>query len=250
MFYNNPDDWYLYVTIMGLDGPFKGTVFSIDEKDCFTFGRSPDCTASVPDDDTVSPLHFKIVVEPPVVWLKNCGNNSSVFLRHHHRMIWSHLRHSSAAPGETVSEYLNTALLRDKDYIRVCDYTFIIQIDMPSVCICCGGQLNSRYRAISKFVGDICYCMFCIYPDEDHLEGCDALEEYITAISPFIDSMKSREREMLMDNLLGQIARLVWLRGVFNNREFVEPDPDCGTILKEYKSVIRKIFGDEYYPFL
>jgi hypothetical protein len=246
--YNNPDDWYLYVNLMGLNGSFKDSVFSIDEEKCFTFGTSPDCTVSVPDDDTVSPLHFKIVVEPPVVWLNNCGKNSSVFLKHNH-MSWSHLG-KATAHGEIISEYQNSALLCDKDCIRVGDYNFLLQIDMPSVCICCGSQLNSRYRAISKFVGDIYYCMFCIYPDEDHLEGCDALEEYISAISIFIDSMKPREHKLLMDNLLGHIARLVWLRGIFNNRELVEPSPDCGIILQEYKSVIRKLFGDEYYPCL
>ncbi len=62
-----------------IEGPFNGSVFSIDETNSFTFGRAANCTLAVIDDDTIASLHFQIKVEQPVAWLRVFDCYSGVF---------------------------------------------------------------------------------------------------------------------------------------------------------------------------
>ncbi len=156
----NPYQWYLDVTLMALNGPFKGVVYSIDEKSEFVFGRDPECTLAVANDETISPRHFKIIVETPVVWLRDCGSDGGVFVKRQFDFWgllceWYHYGGPSAGKEEEAASCLNTFLLCDRDLIRLGDYMFLLRLDMPVTCIECGDSLAPHQKLVSEFVGDL-----------------------------------------------------------------------------------------------
>ena len=75
-----PYQWYMNVNLVVLNGPFKDSIYGIDEERNFTFGQSPECTLRI-NDEAVATVHFRIEVEQPVVRLIECSGSGGVFLK-------------------------------------------------------------------------------------------------------------------------------------------------------------------------
>ncbi len=43
---------------------------------------APECTITIADDESLAPFHFQIKVEPPVVWLVDCGSSFGAEVKH------------------------------------------------------------------------------------------------------------------------------------------------------------------------
>jgi hypothetical protein len=223
-----------------LNGPLAHEVYRIDEQHSFTFGRAPECTITVADDKTLAPFHFQIKVEPPLVWLVDCGSPFGVEVKHF-LMGWLTVGGTIKQVSGIDSIYHYSELLRDRDYIRVSEHKFLLTIDMPRVCIECGVELTLPQKAISKFVGDICYCPICSMPDPDMKdpEGLEELESYIESIGPYFSY---GDRARLFDFLNGHRARAIWLRGIFNNKDYIHIPPDYRKIHLELKALFSSYF--------
>ncbi len=213
-----PYEWYMNVNLVALNGPFKDSVYSIDEKNSFTFGQSPECTLRV-NDKTVSTVHFRIEVEQPVVRLVECSGDGGVFLKQ--RIFrWKHF--SAPYPGTLDQPHscFNTTILIDNELIRVGDYFFQIKIDKPPVCIECGMELSLPRQAMSRLVGDIYHCVECgggLYEIHDYDD-----EELYRLVNSIVSVLDKKYREIATNYLFGIKARLIWLEGIHNNKDYVK----------------------------
>lgn len=62
------------VTVEITAGPMKGRRFVFEEHDTFVFGRSPEATCPLPEDNYISRNHFLLEVNPPHVVLRDLGS--------------------------------------------------------------------------------------------------------------------------------------------------------------------------------
>ena len=228
-----PYEWYMHVNLVTLNGPFKGSVYNIDEENSFVFGTDPDCTIQV-DDEAVSPFHFRIEVEQPVVRLIECSGIGGVFIKQKiHR--WEHFSAPSAGRLDQPHSCCNTIILSNNERIRVVDYFFQIKIDRPPVCIECGMTLSGPQRAMSEFVGDIYHCPECDGINSETLECDEDFFELVKLVIPVLDKYY---HAFAINYLLGIKARQVWLEGIYNNKEYVKTIVDYDITIVDYKKLL------------
>jgi len=223
-----PYEWYMYVNLVALNGQFKGSVYSINEKNSFVFGSALGCTIRV-DDEAVSPIHFRIEVEQPVVRLIECSGIGGVFIKQK-IIYWDHFSAPSAGKLDQPHSCCNTIILSDNELIRVGDYIFQIKIDKPPVCIECGMTLSVSQTAMSKLVGDIYHCPECGGIDIETLEYDEEFFELVKLIIPFLNK---HYYEFAINYLLGIKACQVWSEGIHNNKEYVKAIVDYDKFLPD-----------------
>jgi len=215
----NPSEWYMDVLLEVIEGPFKGSVFSIDEANAFTFGRAADCTLAVVDDDTIAPLHFQIKVEQPVVWLRAFDSYYGLFYQHF-LFRWRYFGLPVSSSADEPDTWDNTMLLYDNKYfLRAGDHKFRLEIERAHACIDCGINLASRRSAPPWNVGHVNLCIDCWVLGSTEFE-----DNWLAAIyddAGDVLCVTNEKYDIIMDFVMAKKARLVWLNGFHNNEDYV-----------------------------
>ena len=215
----NPCEWYMNVLLEVIEGPCKGTVFSIDEANNFTFGRAADCTMAVEDDDTIAPLHFQIKVEQPVVWVRVFDSYYGLFYQHF-LFRWRHFGLSVSSAVDEADTWDNTKLLYDDKYfLRAGDNKFQLEIERAPVCIDCGIDLASKRSAPPWNVGHVNLCIDCWVLGSTEFEDNWLAE--IDNDAGDVLYVTNEKDEIIMDFVMAKKARLIWLNGFHNNENYV-----------------------------
>ena len=143
-------------------GSLSGELFEFDEPKGFTFGRADDCTCTVPEDDiTFSRHHFILEINPPNVMLRDLGSLNGTYIngiKYGGRP--KHIDPKDAESSEPIS-------LRDKDRIEAGEYSFLLKIDAPAVCVDCGKEIPLNKRKAAEFVGGSYLCLSCRKKEHD-----------------------------------------------------------------------------------
>jgi len=137
-------------------GDMAGKTFEFDEPRGFTFGRAPDCTCVVPEEDQrFSRHHFILEIQPPNVVLKDLGSLNGTYVNDvKHGGRSQAVRAEDARTGKPVS-------LRDGDRIRAGGHEIKVRIDAPILCIDCGRDLPAEEHREAEFVGGTYLCGKC-----------------------------------------------------------------------------------------
>lgn len=129
------------VTLIAIQGPLQGSVFSFVEHDTFIFGRSRDCHARLSKDDrTASRHHFLLEVDPPAVCVRDLGSKNGTFVND--RPIGR--RASGESPGQAQQREHPTVPLSHGDRLRVGHTVFELSAAVLLGCADCGVSLG-RY---------------------------------------------------------------------------------------------------------
>jgi serine/threonine protein kinase len=116
------------VTLKVVAGPIAGRAFSFDGHDTLLFGRSPDCHAELPEDDTTaSRHHFLLEVNPPQARLRDLGSLNGTHVngaRHGGRARHERPEDAAGRPFPQVD-------LAHGDEIRVGRTVFAVEMDPP-----------------------------------------------------------------------------------------------------------------------
>lgn len=217
----SPNEWYLDVMLVALNGPFKDNVYGITESNCFTFGNAPECSLTIIEDKTLLPVHFQVVLQQPVVWLISSGG---VFT-YDYLMQWRYYI-TPDAESFSIENVCHLALpIAGDDYIRVGDYFFQLKVEMVHVCIECGKAMNAKKSNLFDIVTNIPYCPDCKILEAMLLEKAGRYEESI-------EYCTERYSHKLADlNYLARRAREIWLNGIHNNKDYVKIHLDAKAIL-------------------
>jgi eukaryotic-like serine/threonine-protein kinase len=127
------------VTLSVTQGPFKDRVFTFEQHDTFVLGRSPDCHASLPDDDpTVSRHHFVLEVNPPHLRLRDLGSLNGTYV--------NDVQYGGRDPEETPEAVAHRRCpevdIGDGDCIQAGDTILKVKVELPKVCTECGAELD------------------------------------------------------------------------------------------------------------
>ncbi len=212
----NPCEWYMNVLLEVIEGPCRGSVFSIDEANSFTFGRAADCTLDVVDDDTIAPLHFQIKVEQPVVWLRLFDSYSGVFFQHS-MFRWEYFALDVTSFANEPDTWDNTKLLYDDKYfLRAGDHKFQLEVEKAPICIDCGISLASG--RLAHYFQDILCCDCWILGSTEFEDNWFAA---IDADAGRVLCVTDEKYEIIMDFVMAKKASLIWLNGFHNNENYV-----------------------------
>ncbi len=236
--------WYMEVTLIECAQPLDGKVYRLDEANAFVFGTAPHCSMTVAEDGAIAPEHFRIIVEPPVVWFRDCGSMAGTYYQMYSYGIddsWCLFREPCFDPY-TADSHLNTIIMTNKDQIRVGDYWFEIFIDMPPVCLECGRELHVGEQLGARRSGEAFHCMNCYYPEIDRIEDALLLENFSQYIC---DMFGQSEFEMISDYLHARVAREVWLKGIHNNAAYYREPLDFIKITARYKKAFKRYIGED-----
>jgi hypothetical protein len=184
----------------------------------------------------LAPFHFQIEVETPVVWLLDCNSTHGIEVRHLSG-DWFAVGGSLQQISGIDNLYFYSEIMRDGDQIRVGDHEFLLEINMPSVCVECGVELTLLEQATSRIVGDVYHCPSCRLPNGDDLEGQAKLDSYLKV---FREGRACLSKRRLNDFFQGQRARSLWLRGIFNEKYFIPIYPTYHKTFLEYRILVRK----------
>jgi hypothetical protein len=232
----SPGKWYMEVKLKVLKGPLATRVFSIDEQNWLTFGTAPECTITVADDESLAPFHFQIVVETPVVWLFDRNSNQGIEVCHLYG-DWFTVGGAMQQVSGIDILYFYSEIMRDEDQIRVGDHEFQLEINMPRACVECGVELTLLEEATSRIVGEVYHCPSCRLPIDDDLKGQAKLVSYLNM---FKENIACLSRRRLNDFFQAQRVRDLWLRGIFNNKDFIPTYPTYHKLFVECRILVRK----------
>ncbi len=129
------------VTLSVTQGPFKDRVFTFEQPDTFILGRSPDCGASLPDDDpTVSRHHFVLEINPPQARIRDLGSLNGTYV--------NDVQYGGRDPEETPESVAHGRYpdveVKDGDCIQAGETVINVKMELPKVCEECGAVLDPQ----------------------------------------------------------------------------------------------------------
>jgi len=149
-------------------GPMKGKIFTFIEHDTFVFGRSPNTSCPLPDDDYISRNHFILEVNPPNVYIRDLGSLNGTIVNGK-KIGGRNLYDQRASDGERFSVLVNKnnwnrdafeQELMHGDSVETGDTVFRINIIRDAKCYKCGKIIDSKIMHLYK-IGDKYLCREC-----------------------------------------------------------------------------------------